>query len=332
MAEPSQSAALPLVRRFVALKTVCISDVKSKFANKESFRTSQFFSFRDPQQPSFGVSVEFGSRKTKQLSVLVYPVSRVVTFTKIKCDVFDDAGKRLGGGGGPTFFGGKNQYTCPVGECVGWPNLLKSEKFGDKANLKIEFEYEDLPSTPLLDTPGHQSLLRNDYAELFASEQHADVTFMFQGQEIKAHKAVLVARCLYFKRMFETQMTEGDSGAIEVPDVRPEIFRAMLKYLYAGEMPGYSGQDAMDLVVVADKYGVDELKKQGESVLCSQLRKENVIESLVFADMHNCPDLMVQATIVFKMHVEELKKGEKWNDLMTNPELPLKLLGLCLDG
>ena len=87
----------------------------------------------------------------------------------------------------------------------------------------------------------------------------------------------------------------------------------------------------MDLVAVADLFGVDELKKQGEAGLCRQLTKENVIEALVFADRLNCPELMLQATNVFKKYVGELKKGEKWGDLMSNPELPLKMLGLFCD-
>jgi len=328
MADNNQSAALPL-RRFVALTSVSISDVKSKFAKKEIIHASEFVSARDPQLPSFGVTVEFGSRKAQHLSVFVYPVSRVVSFTKMKCDVFDDAGKRLRGSEG--FEDGVEQHTRPVGELLGWTNLLKSRKLGDEIAIKIEFEYE-VTLTPALDVPGHHSLLRKDYAELLASGQLADVTFLVQDQKIPAHKAVLAARCSSFRRMFATHMIEQeDSGVVNVGDVRPEIIQAMLKYVYAGQMPGYSGQDAMDLVAVADKFGVDELRKQGEADLCRQLTKENVIEALVFADRLNCPELMLQATNVFKKHMGELKKGEKWDDLMSNPELPLKMLGLFCD-
>jgi len=327
MADNNQSAALPL-RRFVALKSVSISDVKSKFAKKEIIHASEFVSARDPQLPSFGVTVEFGSRKAQHLSVFVYPVSRVVSFTKMKCDVFDDAGKRLRGSEG--FEDGVEQHTCSVGESFGWTNLLKSRKLGQKIEIKIEFEYE-VTLTSVLDVSGHHSLLRNDYAELFASGQLADVTFIVQDQRIPAHKAVLAARCSSFRRFFTTNMVNVGDTVNVGDDVKPEIFRAMLNYLYAGHMPVYSGQDAMDLVVVADKFGVDELRKQGESNLCHQLTKENVIEALVFADRLNCPELLLQATSIFKKHMGELKKGGKWDDLMSNPELPLKMLGLFCD-
>jgi len=333
MADITQSANSP-VRSFVARHSLSIDNLKSRFVLGETVKSSEFFSLHDSQQPRFQAFVRLGSLEHRLVPVRIFPVSRTTSFTKIKCDMFDGAGKRLGGF--YDFAGQLHVFTNTPGRqgsggCYGfgpkspWPDVV-----GDKVTINFEIEYEGPPSKPVLDTPGRQSRHLDNYSKLFESGEHADVTFTVQGQQILAHKVVLAAQSLYFERMFSTSMKESDSGEIKVLDVRPVIFGAVLKYLYCGEAPEYCGEDTMDLIAAADKYGLDDLKKTSESLLCSQLDKENVIEAILLADRHGCPELFQQATGVLKMHAEDLKKEARWNKFLTNPELLLKLFGLFL--
>ena len=86
---------------------------------------------------------------------------------------------------------------------------------------------------------------------------------------------------------------------IKTADFTPQVFKELLKYLYSGRRPRCLVEDLLGLFAAADKYGVDELKKVCESALSSRLSSENVIDVLVLADRHNCPEMMEHATLVF---------------------------------
>ena len=82
---------------------------------------------------------------------------------------------------------------------------------------------EEQPKEQVEDEVKTISFQRDD--QIFFREKHfADLTFRVQGQEIKAHKAFLAARCSYFHNMFQSGMVEGNSSIIDVPDIKPQTF------------------------------------------------------------------------------------------------------------
>jgi sugar lactone lactonase YvrE len=75
----------------------------------------------------------------------------------------------------------------------------------------------------------------------------ADVAFVVEGVRITAHRAILVARCEYFKRMFLGSFREGaaggsgDGGSVQMREVvigetSPEAFHALLRYVYTDQL------------------------------------------------------------------------------------------------
>lgn len=199
-----------------------------------------------------------------------------------------------------------------------------------KWNIVFAMEYE-VPSCSCSRDPQEQpprSRLNEDYSQLFESGDHADLTFVVQGEDIRAHKLILTVRSKYFQLMFKTKMEESSSNKIHVTDVAPKVFEELLKFLYSGVPPKYVEKETLQLLAVADKYGVDELKKSCESLICFYLTQENVIDALLLADNHNCPDLMLHATTVFKMRSGDLKDrpASEVAKLKRSPDLLWKLL------
>jgi len=293
MAEVTKSQNSP-VRRYIARQTTSFGDLRM---SNEQYISSEFFCIDDPRKPTFRtkITAEFNC-----FDVYICPATQPFAFTKIKCDVFDDAETLRFS---KEFFPHECRHSPEIGGYGLTVSRLKIPWLKVPwLKITVEIEYEGPSPTPVLNTSGPQSRQLDNLSKLFESGQHADVTFTAQEEKIVAHKCVLAAQSSYFERMFATNMKEGNSGEIKVTDVRPKIFRGILKYLYCGEAPEYSGADWMDLVAAADKYGLEELKKRGESVLCSQLNKENVIDALHFANRHGCAELLQQATNVFKMH------------------------------
>merc|ERR1711915_923941 len=111
-------------------------------------------------------------------------------------------------------------------------------------------------------------------------------------------------------------MKEAEENVVKVSDVEPIIFKEMLKFLYGGVPPNFSHDVTPDLLVVAEKYGLDDLKEFCEAQLSANLNEGNVVEYLLLAYSQNCSSLLNLAKIAFRSyqsslegvdHVEKLK-------------------------
>jgi hypothetical protein len=90
---------------------------------------------------------------------------------------------------------------------------------------------------------------------------------------------------------------------------------------------------AHDLLVAADKYGVEPLIEECASVLMKNLKVENAIETLILAHLHSKPHLL-QATLSFMATRGKaiISRAQDWMHLMKNySELCLQANKLMMD-
>ena len=85
--------------------------------------------------------------------------------------------------------------------------------------------------------------------------------------------------------------TSDDMTPIIINDIKPEVFRHLLYYVYGGEISeeDFVGHER-DLINAADKYGVTNLKLEAEGwyVNNTDITIDNVIETLLYAHAMNC--------------------------------------------
>jgi len=308
--------------RYVAHFTTSVDELQSKFGQLSATVDSGDF-ISDPQPTTFRLKLIF---KGEYLSAVVKPVDRDLTFHGIKVEVSDRDGD---------FFHATVKRKSKKIELGRVYHFLLLEK-GEIPNIETEFKidwYLEYVVTPT-ETPNAESAdsdVLSAYWSLFESGQWADLTILVQGEKIMAHKAFLVARSEYFARMYQPREAEGgtfaevDTNTIQVPDVKPAIYRQMLQYIYTGKEPDYSEEETKQLLVAADKYGVEALKKTCESLLSLHLSTETVIDTMLLADQHNCGKLLRHTFLFFKMHCTECKKHAKFRELRNNPDLLLQL-------
>uniref|UniRef100_A0A914HBN3 MATH domain-containing protein n=1 Tax=Globodera rostochiensis TaxID=31243 RepID=A0A914HBN3_GLORO len=104
----------------------------------------------------------------------------------------------------------------------------------------------------------------------------ADVHFLVGEEDKKellpAHKAILMAASDVFETMFRfdaknAKATAGGTAPsevakpVEVPDVEVGAFKAMLSFIYADDVSGLNGDNAMAVLYAANKYNVSGLIK-----------------------------------------------------------------------
>ena len=73
----------------------------------------------------------------------------------------------------------------------------------------------------------------------------------------------------------------------------------------------------MDLFVVADKYGIDELRDICELNLRAHLNTDNVVDALLLAERHNLQELMAVAKLVFRANKDVLMQSEENREKLT---------------
>ena len=87
-----------------------------------------------------------------------------------------------------------------------------------------------------------------------------------------------------FSTMLDTDMKEAASGRIKVEDVHPETIGQMLDFIYKGEMfapdqeAKVSDETIIELLHCADKYEIDELKKQFVKFMLDVMSPSNAIK------------------------------------------------------
>lgn len=100
-------------------------------------------------------------------------------------------------------------------------------------------------------------------------------------QLLKAHRSILAYRSPVFLAMLKTL---GSTGILECDDFDHDIMKELLRYIYCNEVDGLNGTSTRQLVIAAEKYKLEGLKKVCMYIMSSTLTRENVLESLTIAN------------------------------------------------
>jgi len=223
---------------------------------------------------------------------------------------------------------------CKCAECTtraGVPSSLKSlsshlnELFDSSEHADVVFEIQsDEPvEAPRKEKKKCWKLQSAESAETASTA--AAAALAPTTREIKAHKVILCARVPYFKRLFESGMQEATSGRIRIEDAEAKYFQQVLRFVYTGQLPEDLAENPEIYVPIADKYGIEELKAASSVAAKKSLKKENIVQTLIMADLHLCGDLKKECISRLKGWKTEM--GDTAMDpLAQYPQLMLELL------
>ncbi|XP_017042045.1 uncharacterized protein LOC108088638 [Drosophila ficusphila] len=140
-------------------------------------------------------------------------------------------------------------------------------------------------------------------------------TKALQVHSFKAHRVIVAARCEWFKKALMSGMQESINRKVIITDTSPVIFRRLLLYLYGAPIDRTVGAEQVcELMLLADRYSIDDLKELCENTLYSLIDEDSVVCLLGIADRYMATALKSKCLSFLSQHAQ-LTKCEIFKEL-----------------
>ena len=209
-------------------------------------------------------------------------------------------------------FGGADYGEGDVGNCWGTQNFCSRSTIMDaliEGTLIFEFRLKLSEASTLSSQFIPKNPLNKNIINKFNDEESADVKFEVDSASISeqggdegggkrakttttfhAHRLILQDGAPLLAELCKPSAGGGSVATVLITDVKPDIFRHMLYYLYGGKLTDEELKaNARDIIDAADKHGVVHLKLDAEAcyVKSTTITLENMMDNLLYADSKN---------------------------------------------
>ncbi|XP_065209116.1 speckle-type POZ protein B-like [Planococcus citri] len=216
--------------------------------------------------------------------------------------------------------------------------LVNNDKFHVVCNLKYLKTNNNSSRNYTVSGPNPfktiQCSLSRDFERIRINGEFSDMTISVKDKNYPVHKTVLAARSSVFSAMFKSSMQESQKNHITITDIDQDVFEEMLHYIYTGKTKNLAVL-AFELLPVADKYDLKDLRTMCEEVLYKKLAPDNALKILILADMHHAKELKILAIRYIKgnsANCKNFKNSEIYKVLTTSrPELMADMLAEFLN-
>ncbi|KAL7453648.1 hypothetical protein ACHAWC_005297 [Mediolabrus comicus] len=198
-----------------------------------------------------------------------------------------------------------------MGNGNGFKNFIKRSKILNESQNILDTDgtltvgvsmKEEEPSDVFVPKNPFQKIVLKD---MFLNEDTADVCFEVCCAEAKeaeqkrakaselfhAHSQILKTGAPMLANLFDFEDNDGNVATTTISDIKPDIFRHLLYYVYGGSVAEADLKThAKAIIDAADKYSIVNLKLEAEAayVKSTKITMDNVMDNLLYADAKNC--------------------------------------------
>jgi len=181
--------------------------------------------------------------------------------------------------------------------------VLQREDVADDNSTKVSYPFQEVEA----------------YVNI---KEFSDVVVKCCETNFDCHKVFLASRSPVFSAMFNANMKEKIENEVQIDDIKPDVLAEMLHFIYTWKCKSLDVDLAEDLLIAADKYQIDSLKKLCEERLICSINTENYFSLLVLGHTYSSR---------IKKSVYDYVVGNKNNikfdeSLMEYPSLMMELL------
>uniref|UniRef100_A0A0N5BUM0 BTB domain-containing protein n=1 Tax=Strongyloides papillosus TaxID=174720 RepID=A0A0N5BUM0_STREA len=175
------------------------------------------------------------------------------------------------------------------------------------------------------------NMFLKDISKLLDSSDFYDCVIKVENSEINVHKCILATRSEVFRSTLKKKLTELESDIIEINDFRLEVVKEMVTFLYTGRSPRMN-EMAVEMLEIADKYKLEELKLIATKSLLSSLNVPNACEYLEKSEMYSAEVLKEFTIRYIYLNAKEVVKSERWSRIVTlYPLLLARIFDVAVD-
>ncbi|KAL3682462.1 hypothetical protein R1sor_000484 [Riccia sorocarpa] len=127
----------------------------------------------------------------------------------------------------------------------------------------------------------------------------------YDEEPVHAHRFILAGKSDVFRRMFENDMREKESGIVRIEDATAPVLRSMVKFCYTAEA-SFTEASVAEVLRIAHKYCIIDLKTVCESELSKDINADNICDRMVVAEMYEAKSLEYKLNVFFKENFDRL--------------------------
>ena len=129
-----------------------------------------------------------------------------------------------------------------------------------------------------------------NFEKFLFSDTLSDIQLIVGEKVLYAHKFILAARSEVFEAMFTQEKKENGENNVKIEDFTCEVVMEMLRYMYTHKINEIEKM-LEDLLTLADKYLLKELKSLCESTLIENLSNSNICNLMLIANKYDLYNL-----------------------------------------
>lgn len=162
------------------------------------------------------------------------------------------------------------------------------------------------------------------YYKLLNDEQLCDITIKTYDAKIRAHKVLLAGDSTVWCKLFVENNT---LDVLTIYDLDKVTLQAVIEFIYTGSVTQSLELNEEQLLIAANKYGIDGLKDRCATVLSKTISMETAANLLILAYHNNATTLLDNALSFVRDNFEEFKKRIEVDSIfLTHPELGIMIL------
>lgn len=208
--------------------------------------------------------------------------------------------------------------------------------FGYDGNDVLNDIYKFRLSQVLISQPS----LRIDMRRLIGNEEFSDVTFLIEGTEIHANRAILAVRSEYFQALLFGSYKQGiqshhEAAAgisslqrqpIEIKGISCSAFKMILVYLYTDAVEDVDLDLGIELLISSDRLMLDRLKALCEEIIIQKINIKNVFDVLLSIYHYNANHLKDWALEFILDNLNNSSVSEGLSSLKIEPDLLIEII------
>uniref|UniRef100_A0A914P0D8 BTB domain-containing protein n=1 Tax=Panagrolaimus davidi TaxID=227884 RepID=A0A914P0D8_9BILA len=134
----------------------------------------------------------------------------------------------------------------------------------------------------------------NEWSKRFRNHGEKDFKFIVGNESIEVHKFFLTLQSTVLSAMLEnTNFKETQTGEMKIDGFKFETIKAVVGFCYGEDISSFmeSTRNAIDLLMFAEMYDMDNLKDSIAEYYSTKLTKENVADIYKVSRETNAPKL-----------------------------------------